>query len=767
MSSSSRFRLTPAAGAIFLLAHACANAQTATAPAAPASAATSGTDVHSLTTVVISGPRATGFTSAVVGIGAFRDQAPVDVPLTNSVVTREVLNAQGAHSVMDAVRNTAGVTRSQTGAATYDNLAIRGVTMENRSSYRLDGSLPIIGLVPVPIEDKERVEVLKGASSMYYGMVPPAGIVSFEMKRAGPKPVTSFSTSINQYGGYDVDADVGRRFGDGDRFGLRVNLLDGKDEPGLHNYRGHRKLEAAAFDFRVLDNLTFRADLEHYQHRSTETPLINLIGTATALPQLPDNRLNQGPEWAQNNSQATNALARVDWGVTENWNVTVEYGLVHAGRDRQAPSFTFNQPTSDSPTSPAAYSTGAGTILGTFLPGQKYSNSNARFDLSGRLETGPVAHEITVGFTRNARFQDTNNGKPTFTYGPFPQNFYGQSTIPVQTAAGVSSSSTSLIIDRGLYAVDRIIVTKQLHVMLGLRHTNYWSNNIFPAPTTAAYTTSVNSPNISVIFKPTPNNSVYFSRLRGLEAGAGVGQTFLNSQALLPAADTTQTEIGYKHQLGGMLLQASAFNIDRAQTTSVPTTLCGTQAQISAAAPGVIGVSVPNPAGGPNILCALNQTQDGKARYRGLEMAASGELNRNIGVVASALFMNPKITKDSSPGSTNTQGHEPGNAAKQTFSLFGEYRFDSLPGLGINAGAYYTGRRPAGVSNNVYLPSNTLFSLGARYRTKINTTAATFQLNVDNAGDRKYWAAADATSANPIIAEGLPRMIRATATFDF
>ncbi|HZW20862.1 TonB-dependent receptor plug domain-containing protein [Noviherbaspirillum sp.] len=57
--------------------------------------------------------------------------------------------------------------------STYDNVAIRGIVVENRGNYRLNGSLPIINLIDVPLENKERVEVLKGAFSLYYGFVPP------------------------------------------------------------------------------------------------------------------------------------------------------------------------------------------------------------------------------------------------------------------------------------------------------------------------------------------------------------------------------------------------------------------------------------------------------------------------------------------------------------------------------------------------------------------------------------------------------------------
>ena len=773
MSASPSFRLTPAAGAICLLAHLGAQAQAAASPPdAPASAAAASegasapvrSGVSELTTVVVTGQRAVGFTSNVVGVGAFRDQRPIDVPLTNSVITRDVLDSQLSVSVLDAVRNTAGVTRTQLGSSYYDNLSIRGVPMDNRSSYRLDGSLPLIALVPIPMEDKERVEVLKGASSMYYGMVPPAGIVSFEMKRAGPTPVTSVSGSVNEYGGYEVGVDVGRRFGDNDKFGLRINALGSTDNPGLHDYVGQRNLFAAAFDFRMLDNLTVKVDFENYAKNATEQASVQLIGTATFLPRVPNNRTNLAGKWAMTRGETTNGDFRIDWDITGDWRLTAEYGAALTKRNREFTQFAFNDI--------SGYATGVGRVFGNFNNGATYSNTNERFDLSGRVETGPIAHEVTVGWTQNNRTQDIRGTNvqswgcaaisATCAIGSAKyvgQNLYDPIDVPLQTQKAPNGPQATLIEDKGVYALDRIILTKQWQLMLGARRTDYMSEQTNPILVDSVskqpippYTSVRTTPAYSLIFEPIKDMSIYASRIEGLEAGTIVPNTFSNSGALLPAALTTQNELGSKIELtGGTLLQAAWFDIKRAQTTSeaAPTG--------SIAPPGLPGT--------PSSTWLI-QTQNGQADYRGVEMAASGEVNHNIGVVASAMFSDPRITRDTTVGATNAQGHIPGNTAKKTFSIFGEYRFDAIPGLALNAAAYYVGARPVSNADLVNLPGVATYSLGGRYKTKVDGTNATFQFSVDNATNKSYWSSADASSANPLVAYGLPRLIRVAAKFD-
>ena len=45
--------------------------------------------------------------------------------------------------ICDALRNTAGVTSSQTSPTVYNNISIRGIAVDNRANYRLNGSLPM------------------------------------------------------------------------------------------------------------------------------------------------------------------------------------------------------------------------------------------------------------------------------------------------------------------------------------------------------------------------------------------------------------------------------------------------------------------------------------------------------------------------------------------------------------------------------------------------------------------------------------------------
>src|SRR4051794_23503975 len=121
-------------------------------PAAPAFAQkTSGRDIQ-LETITVSGVR--GFSSDVTQVGSFRGAKLVDTPMTITVLPRDLLDAQQATNLNDTLRNFAGVNNSQTSTVVTSGQSVRGIPLDNRNAYRLDGSLPVINLMDMPTDDK-------------------------------------------------------------------------------------------------------------------------------------------------------------------------------------------------------------------------------------------------------------------------------------------------------------------------------------------------------------------------------------------------------------------------------------------------------------------------------------------------------------------------------------------------------------------------------------------------------------------------------------
>lgn len=696
-----RFRLNGVAyGLLLAYSLPCAHAQTV--------------DVQeqTLSTVDVIGEYSGSFKSSSVQVGTFRDMSPLEVPQTSNVVTRDVLDAQAANTLFGALRNTAGVTRSQLNGSTYDNIAIRGILVENRGNYRLNGSLPVINLVDIPLENKERVEVLKGASSLYYGFVPPSGIVNLVTKRAGKTPVTDFAVTANQFGGASVHADIGRRFGEQEQFGARINLLQGREDIGVDHYSGDRQLASAAFDFRATRDLSFKLDLEHYRKDVTEQAAIRLptaVAGRITLPAVPNAKQNLASEWHKYDAKATNVLFRTDYLLNDNWSVLLEAGKAKTERDRNFSEFRDYD-----------LATGDGILRTYFTRDQEFKNENYRAELYGRIPGEFVTHELTLGYTANERSAQSGSSATPIDR---TQNFYNPTHIGQLSPAFNSPSLPSEIEDKGWYLSDRVLIGEKWQAMVGVRSSRYQNTT-----TTSLYKADDISPSASLMYKATPTLSIYGSYIEGVEESGQAPANRANAGEWLPPAVAKQKEFGVKAEVAqGVLLQAAYFDIKRPSTT---------------------------------VDAANRFVLNGLAQYKGIEVAASGELTKQLSLIASAQFLN---AKQLNRANAETYNKTPENTPKHTASLFAEYRLQSVPGLSLNGGLFFVGERPANNANQAEIDSYTTLSLGARYGTKIGGKPTVFQAVLDNVTDKEYWSAA----GNGYLGVGAPRTLKVMAKVSF
>jgi iron complex outermembrane recepter protein len=86
---------------------------------------TSGNTGLALDEIIVTADRPRSFSASVVQVGTFRNAELIDTPITINVITRELIETQAAVSIHDALRNTAGVSRSESNGSTFDSLLIR------------------------------------------------------------------------------------------------------------------------------------------------------------------------------------------------------------------------------------------------------------------------------------------------------------------------------------------------------------------------------------------------------------------------------------------------------------------------------------------------------------------------------------------------------------------------------------------------------------------------------------------------------------------
>ncbi|AVR99263.1 TonB-dependent siderophore receptor [Pseudoduganella armeniaca] len=670
-----------------------------------------------LQAVRITAAKADGFMPYTVEAGTFRGGDILDVPSTVNVITRAVLELQAAGGLYDAVRNTAGVTRQQNGGETWDQLVIRGIAVENRTNYRLNGTLPIMNFTQVALENKERVEVLKGATALYYGFTSPAGVVNFVTKRAGPKPVTSTGLVLDSNGGAVASVDVARRFGATGQVGVRVNAAGGtlgSHMDGVGN--GNRAFAAVALDWSASPRLRLKADVEYQRRRVTEQAGVMLPAAVAGVIPLPrpiDPRRAVGPDWARFATESSNLQLRADYAIGDDWVLTVEGGHAQTRRERNLAIFRF--------ASAAAVATGAGRIAGN----SQLLDVDAdmlRAELSGTVTTGPLRHDVTLGATRTDKGQAPIHQA---SYAIPAQNLYDPlpvSHVPGTVIGAAPAQPTTAALDSrdtGLYLVDRMALTPRWQLVAGVRAARFQSEQ-----GASHYRVSRATPLAALVWRPATDVSLYASAAQGLEEGETAPTGSANQGERLAPGVSRQKEVGVRWGApAGTLLQAALFDIDR---------------------PGYYTNA------------ADVFTADGAQRYHGMEASAQGKLTARLAWQLSGQLIDAEFRRIGAA----YDGKLPENTARRTASAFASYELGA--GLSVNGGAYYTGRRPVNDLDQAFLGGTTLFALGARYVAPLAGRAVTWQLNVDNAADKRYWA-----GAGTRLAAGLPRSVKLMAKVDW
>lgn len=649
--------------------------------------------------VVITADRQESFSADYVQAGTFRDARILDTALTASVLTKELLEAQQALTIPDAVRNTAGVTTSQINTVIYGNLVIRGVSVDNTSNYRMNGVLPIVNFIHMPMENKSRVEVLKGASGLYYGFATPSGVINLVTER--PRE-TGFGGSLtaNSHGGYGADVDGTLKKG---TVGLRVNGGASKTEFGVDKTSGERFFVSAAFDWEPSEDFSLQLDAEYLNNSVTETSLVRLNPGDTELPPLLPSSANLGAEWLFAEGKELNLMAKGRYRITQAISATFSVGRSYLDRIRRFSWFRDYDLT-----------TGDGTVQVFTFPDNTYENTILRGDVSANFSTGPIEHQLIVGISQRNLDVVT---PAAAVQGNVAQNYFDQSgIIPVQERPDLVIRDEPSTRDRGYFITNRMLFTDWLEGTIGYRFTEYRNET-----NTTLYEDSPGALSGSLVVKPRENLSLYATYIEGLEEGGIAPGISNNPGDLLPAAVSEQYEAGVKFEpKSGFLITAAYFNIERASAF-------------------------------------LNDenffVQEGRARYKGVEFSASGEITRALAVAASATYIDAKTVVSASPAIV---GKRIENTPEFTFSLFARYQVPQVPGLSVSAGVFYTGDRAVNVTNDAFTPAYALLDLGAGYETEVAGRPIVFRVNAHNLTGKRHWEA----TGSGLLAQGKPRIVK-------
>ena len=455
-----------------------------------------------------------------------------------------------------------------------DYFTVRGFVIDNRFNFRRDG-LPINAETSIPLENKARVDILKGLSGLQAGTSAPGGLVDLVVKRPLDAPLRSAFVEWRERGSVVGAVDISQRFGADDAFGVRLNAGAEHIDPIVRNARGNRNVLALAGDWRASAATLVEAEIENSHRSQPSVPGFSLLGDN--VPAVPDPRLNLNNQpWSLPVVfDATTASLRVTQKLGDGWRL-VAHGLTQRLRTDDRIAFPFGctdpNPPPDGTYYPDRFCPNGNFDLYDFRSeDESRRSSTLDVTLHGAAATGPLAHEFSVGVQRTIvrnRFQadafnfaGTGNVDGTLVTPPAPD---ATRRRPTATSARASSRcATPSPSANGTTA------------WLGARHTQL-ARSATPtdgSPGTA-FRQSFTTPFVALSQALGRGQLVYASWGQGVESDVAPNvpldpsatppvPRYLNAGQALPAAESRQIEVGVKGGAEHAEWSAAAFDIRR------------------------------------------------------------------------------------------------------------------------------------------------------------------------------------------------------------
>jgi iron complex outermembrane recepter protein len=637
-----------------------------------------------------------GYVATRSDAGSKTDTPIIETPQSISVVTSDQMTARAVQSVTEALQYTPGVYTHPGGKdPRYDFFSIRGFDAQGRGNYR-DGLRELgdannfahFRSEPYGLE---RLDVLRGPSSVLYGQNAPGGLVNLISKLPTSEPIREVVGQIGSANRFQGAFDFG---GQADKDGQLLYRLTGvvRDSDAQIAYfsrfvKDDRQFIAPSFTWQPNADTKFTV-MTDFQH--------DLTGNA-----FPVSMVHLGPGGIANVTALPLFLGDPSWNKFEQNQYRLGYQFEHRVNDAVTVRQNFRY---------GAVDLDYRYLTGFVLAGsQSFSRVSRRIDehtnsltvdnqIQSKVATGPLGHTILLGLDHQ-RF-DLDH---LFLGGTGPSlsivnPIYGQSvTTPTTPLTSTDQKARQL----GVYAQDQIKFQNWI-LTLGGRYD--WANldsldrvkNVTTSTDDKAFTRRAG---LTYLFDS------------GLAPYASYSESFLPTTGVDAAGNvfkpTTgqQYEVGVKYQIPNVkaLLTVAAYDLTQQN------------------------VLTPDP---------VNQdfsVQTGEVRSRGIEAQAVATLTQGLNLVASWTVQNVEVTKSNTAVEL---GKVPILVPERMASIWMDYTIQNGPltGFGFGSGVRHVGTTFMDIANQIANEPYAFVDAAIHYKRDALSAA----LNVSNVFDKRF-----------------------------
>ena len=656
-----------------------------------------------------------------------------DVPLSRAPVSATVIDARqieasGARRLADVMKFDASITDAYNATGYWDYATVRGFVIDNRTNYRREG-LPISAETTIPLENKERIELLKGTSGIQSGTSAPGGLINYAVKRPTENNLRSARVETTRYGGLLLSTDLGGRFGPEKAFGYRFNAA-GED---INNYapgaRGNRQLLALAMDWRISKDSVLEAEFEYSRRAQPSVPGLSLTGNT--LP-APNPRLNISVQpWALPVVlQGLTGTVKFEQALNSEWRWSVQGGTQRLKSDDRS-AFPFGCTGSTGAYYADRYCPNGDFDLYDFRSENERRNTSAvQAQLKGRVETAGIRHDLALGLMTSTT--DYRFGLQAYNYVGTGNLANLQAFAPAPALTGQNTNRTERTTE--LSASDAIAWNKSLSTWVGLRLSQLRRDSILTDGTGAtSYSQGLATPWLAATYQLTANHMLYASYGQGIESQVVPNRPaqYTNAGVALPALKSRQWEFGAKGSYTNASWTLAYFDIVRPVSNLDACTRLG-------------------------IVPCLGQ-YDGSARHRGVEAGAQW-LTGSWTLGSSASLLNAR--RSGSTAEPGVNGSRPANVPDWVLRAQAAYRVAGVPGLQLESLLSAEGQRAVLPDQTIMLPAWSKLDANIRYNTTLMGVRSTWTLGVENLTDKRYFKEAPYQFGHVYLFPGAPRTVR-------
>lgn len=686
-------------------------------------------------------------------------QPLLDTPKTIQVIKKETLAEQGAITLMEALRNTPGITM-QLGeggnTSAGDAFQLRGASLEQ--STFVDG-IRDLGAITRDTFNLDQVEIVKGAGGAETGRGAGTGYLNLISKQAHLGDESSITGTMGTANKKRAAVDLNRQLSE--TSAVRINAM--AQDSGVDG-RDYVKNKGQGLGLSYVNGLgtPTRVHLFSQHIRQNNLPdggfpsigydgyYRGVVTTGTnQVTQAQANALNAGVKANRNNYygsindyekvEADMITAKVEHDLGEGttvrnvtrWGSTRMDRVITGAGAVTAPTATVNNPA----TWTVARSSQKKDQVNTIWANQ--TSVNSAFNALGLEHSLATGVELMQENQADFLYTAVGTVAAANLYNPDP-NF----AIPSFVANGGKNSGGTTTL--GLYVFDNAKINEKFSINGGMRVDRYKleTRNITAANVTTSLEDERTLTNWSIggVYKPAPNGSIYASYADSKTPPGGnnfqLSATATNqANAGLDPQTTRTIEVGTKWELLDKQLNVAVALFDSVndKQTSYDTVSNTTQ-------------------------------QFGKTKVTGIELSAVGQITRFWQVSAGlAKTQTRQLDQQSATAVTDSVRWSP----DLTATAWTSYQLEKLTmGLGVRHVSEQKREVAAGANlatvNMPTIAASTVFDLMAAYKVSNNLN---LRLNVYNLFDKEYISTMNNNGARVTL--GAPRSATLTAVYNF